>query len=281
VADVVYAVDGDRFVATRLAAGPWDPSTQHGGPAAALLAHAMERHEPGWSDSEGRAVMARVTTEMLRPITIGPVTVDVRSVQQGRRAHRLEASMYADGKLVARGTGLRVVTADVALPPDLAMSSLDEVPSPPEVEWASPPRWITDKEAWGRAGSGDLDRWENFMDACEYRIVEGTWDDPGRCAVWVRTGVDMVEGVGTTPLMRVVATSDMSAGVGRVLSFDDYTHPNADLNVHLSRYPEGEWIGMRALMWAAGIGLAIGEGALYDRGARIGSTTQACIVSRR
>ena len=58
----------------------------------------------------------------------------------------------------------------------------------------------------------------------------------------------MVEGVGTTPLMRVMATADMSAAAGRVLSFDDYTHPNADLNVHMFRYPEGDWIGMRARM---------------------------------
>jgi hypothetical protein len=225
--------------------------------------------------------MARVTTEILRPIAVGPVTVEVRTVHQGRRAHRLEASMHADGKVVARGTGLRLVTADVALPPDLEMSSFDEVPPPPNVEWASPPRWIADKEAWGRAGGGDLDRWENFIETCEYRVVEGNWDDPGRCAVWVRIDTDMVEGVGTTPLMRVVATSDMSAGVGRVLAFDDYIHPNADLNVHLFQYPEGDWIGMRALMWAAGTGLAMGEATLYDRAARIGSTTQACIVSPR
>ena len=41
--DALYERDGDRFVATELTRGPWNPDHQHAGPPAALLARAIER----------------------------------------------------------------------------------------------------------------------------------------------------------------------------------------------------------------------------------------------
>ena len=55
----------DRFQATELTQGPWDPGLQHAGPPAALLGRAVERH---W-DRAGLQV-ARVTFEILRPLPI-------------------------------------------------------------------------------------------------------------------------------------------------------------------------------------------------------------------
>jgi len=277
----VYGVEGDRFVATELAAGPWDPSSQHGGPPSALLAHAMERHEPGWSDADGQVMMARVTTEIMRPVPIGEamdVRVDV--VQAGRRAHRLEATMEAGGKQVARASGLRVLLTSLDLPADLDMSDHERRPPGPDVSWERP-RWMTGDADWGRSSGHGVDSWSGFFDVCDSRVVEGSWDDPGECTAWIKVDTEMIDGVGTTPLMRVLATADMSAGIGRVLPFEDYTHPNADLNVHLTRYPDGEWVGMRSLMWVAGDGVAIGDGELWDETGRIGRTSQACIVTKR
>ena len=44
--DAVFHRDGERFLPTELARGPWDPNAQHGGPCAALLA--------AWSSSTTR-----------------------------------------------------------------------------------------------------------------------------------------------------------------------------------------------------------------------------------
>ncbi len=35
--DAFYERDGERFLATELTRGPWDPDAQHAGPPAALL----------------------------------------------------------------------------------------------------------------------------------------------------------------------------------------------------------------------------------------------------
>ena len=39
--DAVFVRDGDRFRATDLARGPWDPGALHGGAPAALLVRAV------------------------------------------------------------------------------------------------------------------------------------------------------------------------------------------------------------------------------------------------
>ena len=43
----VFHRDGDLFVPTELARGPWSADAQHGGAPAALLARAIELVEPG------------------------------------------------------------------------------------------------------------------------------------------------------------------------------------------------------------------------------------------
>src|SRR5260370_1259209 len=44
--EAVYVDEGDVITPTEFAAGPWDPTVQHGGPPAALLARAIEATQP-------------------------------------------------------------------------------------------------------------------------------------------------------------------------------------------------------------------------------------------
>ena len=64
----VYVMEGDAFVPTELARGPWDPNAQHGGAPAALLARAIEAEA-------GELAVARLTYEFLRPVPLEPVAV--------------------------------------------------------------------------------------------------------------------------------------------------------------------------------------------------------------
>ena len=66
--EAFYERDGDRFVATELTRGPWDPGAQHAGPPSALIGREIERLE----GADGFQV-GRVTFEILRPVPIGPV----------------------------------------------------------------------------------------------------------------------------------------------------------------------------------------------------------------
>ena len=98
----------DRFRATELTRGPWEPGLQHAGPPAALLGRAVERH----SDRSGLQV-ARVTFEVLRPPPIAELEVATRLLRGGRSVELVEASLLAGEVEVMRATALRIRTAEV------------------------------------------------------------------------------------------------------------------------------------------------------------------------
>src|ERR671926_123754 len=80
-----------RFRATELTTSPWGTGSQHGGPPAALLGRALES-EVGGED----AIFARLAFEILGPIPVGELSVEVRTVRPGRRISLHEATL-SDG----------------------------------------------------------------------------------------------------------------------------------------------------------------------------------------
>src|SRR3954454_14006884 len=84
-----------RFAGSSATAGPWSAGSQHGGPPSALLGWALERHEP----REGLRI-ARVTVELLRPVPVAELRVDVRTVRSARRAELLEGEIRSGGQTV-------------------------------------------------------------------------------------------------------------------------------------------------------------------------------------
>src|SRR5919199_5520259 len=93
----------DRYRATELTRGPWDPGLQHAGPPAALLGRAVEGH----GERAGRQV-ARVTFEILRPLPIAELGVATRTLRGGRSVELVEASLSAGETEVLRATALRI-----------------------------------------------------------------------------------------------------------------------------------------------------------------------------
>ncbi|HEX4907784.1 MAG TPA: acyl-CoA thioesterase domain-containing protein, partial [Actinomycetes bacterium] len=115
MSDAFYSVLGpDRFQATELTRGPWDPGLQHAGPPAALLGRAVERH-----GDRGDLQVARVTFEIMRPLPIAELRVATRLLRGGRSVELVEATLLAGEAEVMRATALRVRTADLDLPAGL------------------------------------------------------------------------------------------------------------------------------------------------------------------
>ncbi len=101
----------DTYVATASTVGPWSHDAQHGGPASALAARALERHEP---DEKQR--LARVAVDILRPIPVGKLSVKTRIVRPGRRITLAEVVMEADGQEVLHARGWRIERPAGAVP---------------------------------------------------------------------------------------------------------------------------------------------------------------------
>src|SRR5258708_17842475 len=98
MAESIFLSEGEHFVPTEQARGPWDPGALHGGALAALIATTFEQHEP----VPGTQV-ARMGFELLRPIPFAPLTVAVRTVRPGRRVQELAAEVHAEAGGPGRG----------------------------------------------------------------------------------------------------------------------------------------------------------------------------------
>ena len=86
--------------ATELTRGPWDASSQHAGPPAALIGREIERCRGIGERPEDRHV-GRVTYEILAPVPIAPLRVSAEVTRPGRRVDMVESTLAtADGEVV-------------------------------------------------------------------------------------------------------------------------------------------------------------------------------------
>ena len=110
--EAFYERDGDRFRATELTRGPWDPGAQHAGPPSAMIAREIELLEDAAEFQVGR-----ITFEILRPVPIGPVAVEATVARPGRRVQMVEASLFGEGEEpLIRARGWRIRTSELELP---------------------------------------------------------------------------------------------------------------------------------------------------------------------
>jgi hypothetical protein len=279
--DSIFLADGELYVPTEHARGPWDPRALHGGAPAALIAAAFERMEPG-----ADLPFARLAFEFLRPAPMAPLKLTTHISRPGRRVQALEAELSADGVTVCRASALRMVTTPDELP-ELALAQVQAV----HPEAIATPRngqhvhfTLDDAEHKSFAAS-----------AMEMRFLSGaplTGELPeldttsnhvpsGAATVWMRLRHPLLPDEPLTSLARVVATSDFGNGVATVLPFERYLFINADLSISLNRRPEGEWIALdaRTLLHPGGIGWA--ESVVHDERGPLGRATQALVVQPR
>jgi hypothetical protein len=260
----IFLADGERFVPTELARGPWDPGALHGGAPTALITAAFEATEPG---SELR--IARLGFELLRPVPMQPLSLTVRIVRRGRRVQELAAELHAEEQLICRASALRVREVPEGLPPAPggAGAAPSAMPGPSE---GTPVRF-------GLSGN---DTMSFAASAMEMRFLEGS-KVLGPARVWMRLRHPLVEGRETTPLARLSATADFGNGVSAALPFERFLFINADLSIHLHRLPRGEWIGLdaRTILDSGGAGLA--ESVLHDLDGPVGRAFQTLVVGPR
>ncbi len=256
------ALDVGGFRSSVLTRGPWDAGHQHAGPPIALACRAVEQA----AHRHGLTHLARLTANLLRPVPIDDLVVEVAADYVGRNAGHFSARLVAGNKDVARFTALAQREAPVELPPGLPGHPLPGAPLAPE----SAPE--------GRFPFAGREL--GYADLMETRVARGTlWH--GACAVWFRMRHPLVQGEAPSPCQRVAVAADSGNGISAVLDYRRYGFVNSDLTINLLRRPVGEWICLdaRTALGDAGGGLA--ESALYDAHGLIGRATQSLAVRLR
>jgi Acyl-CoA thioesterase C-terminal domain/Acyl-CoA thioesterase N-terminal domain len=259
MADAFYVPDGAGFVSTELTRGPWDESSQHAGPPAALLARELER----CGEPDGRRV-GRVTIDILGPVPIAPVTATARVVRPGHGVELVEGELAGPDGEVLRARAWRLRADGVDLPPGLPAH-----PPPAGPEAGRPTVRFPSDAAVG---------WHTAM---EIRFVAGDYLEPGPATTWFRPRHPLVAGEEPSPLARVMLAADAGNGVSATLDWSRYLFVNVDLSVHLARLPRGEWVCLDAATFPEPDGIGLAQSALYDEHGRIGLAGQTLVIRPR
>lgn len=254
-----FTADGDRFVPSASARGPWSPRYQHGGPPAALLTSAFARA------AGPEAQIARLTFDFLRPVPMAPLTVTTRVVRAGAKVQRLAGSVRAeDGTAVVEATCLvmRVAPDSVRVSP--------EAPTAPAPPAASAPFELPFM-------SGE----EGYHRAVEWRLAKGTWGC-GPVAAWLRLRTPLVAGESPTPPLEcLVAAADSVGGVAVAVDPARATFVNGDLTIALHREPVGEWICLDAATTGEAHGIGLARARLWDTTGLVGRSLQMLLLEPR
>ena len=209
--------------------------------------------------------IARYTAEILRPVPIADLAIDVEVVRPGRTV-RLGAGTLSDDEgpvLMARAWALR--HEHLELPVEVQPSGA-ELASPEEYDTAPffPVPWD-----------------EGYHTAMEVRFASGGFVELGPATAWMRMRVPLVAGEPITPLSRVLVGADSGNGLSASLDFERWLFINTDLTVHLHRQPDGEWVRFDAKTVAEPHGVGLATTTITDQRGALGHGLQTLLVAQR
>jgi hypothetical protein len=260
LSDSVFRRDGDAFVPTGHARGPWDPGQLHGGAPGALIAEAVQ--------ADGYLV-ARLTIDFLAPVPMAPLTISAQTTKPGRNLQLAEAELEAEGRTVLRARAVRLRRGHVELPTDAGRASaMGEDGAGPDA---------------GRPGRFPLDdgHAEGFhRTAMDIRFIDGDYGK-GPARAWFRLQIPLIDDTPPSPLARAIAAADFGNGISRVVDFTDYLFVNTDLTVHLHREPAAEWVLVDASTRLESHGAGLAHSILSDQRGQLGLAAQSLFVASR
>jgi acyl-CoA thioesterase len=247
-----------RYEPTRATESPWDHEAQHGGPPAALLAHAIDR------TVEGSMRIGRISLDFLGPIPLREVVVEVSPIRPGRRVQLTEARMSVDGRGVVTARAWHIAT--------------DEPHPKLEVEEISPPP-LPSTRATERFYPG-LDDW-GYGHSIEWRFTSGSFDTLGAADVWTRVRLPLVEGERLTGQDRVLIAADSANGLSLSLPLEQWLSIPPTMTATLLRPPVGEWVRLECRTHLTDDGLGLAHADMFDSDGFIGEAVQPLLVQRR
>jgi len=254
-----FVSDGDGYVPTPLARGPWGPSLS-GNYIGGLLGRAVEQDV-----DDVHLQPARLTVDLLRPVALQPVQVHSSVVRDGRRLRLVDAVMTQNDVMVARASALflrrgehvtdKVWTTPVAMP---------AIPAEPEVLADDLPMLL---HSYGRdpvAGSPG--------------VGVSEWRHDGQKFAWVRETKPLVDDEPLSPFIRAAMAADVTSSITH-WGASGLQFINADYTLTLSRLPEGPYIGLASVTHYGNAGVGTGVATLFDKTGPIGSGMATALVN--
>ena len=240
--------------------GPWSPELQHGGPPNALLVRLAEQLAAAAS-SRTDLVAVRIAAEFLAPVPVAPLTVSARLLRLTRGAALVWGQLAAFGQ--------PCLQARVWL-----MAENGPAPAPKCSD-----RRATAVDDLSALADFDMDGFP-YAEHMEWRVVFGKAREPGPASTWVRARVPLLAGERPSTLQRLALIADSASGISSLLDWDAWSFANIDLDIHVVRQSQDDWVLMEATsVLGAGVGLA--RSSLSDRAGLLGAGQQTLLIRSR
>jgi hypothetical protein len=250
-------LDEDVYESTQNTAGPWEATSQHGGPPAALMGRAVEQ-----LGNRTDVQVARITLEILRPVPVAPLRIAASIARSGKKVELIEATLSHEGTDLMRATAWRFRTSQLPL-------SRPEAVAPP-----SGPQNCEPIEPFPT-------EWKSYFQAIEWRLASGTFHAPGPAAAWFRMRIPLLPAEKPTPLTRVLVAADSGSGISAVLDWSEWVYINTDLTVNIHRPPTGEWICVDASTTVQPHGIGLASSTISDTEGPVGRGAQSLYIEPR
>ena len=251
----VFQRNGDHWHPREEAQGPF--GGMHGGAASALAIGEMEM----MAGKRGLGALVSAHVYLLRPLPLTDIESRMTPVREGGRIAVFENELHAGGKLQTKAV------ACFQQP-----TTIDGLPGTPDKAIFDPESFA----AWELPEFFVKNTQQGFLDLVDIR---DTVHEDGMRAKWFR--LNRPFHAAPTPFSNAMAVADVST---LFTVTDSGTRPNAagwpnaDLSFHLSRVPQGDWIGVaqRGDWWGDGRGFT--ESEIFDIYGRIGRSCQSAVL---
>ena len=250
-----FTLEGDKFLPTPAARGPWDPNSLHGRVIIGLLGFELERLH-----GDPDFIPARLTVDMYKLPGFDPVEVKTTVVRSGGRIKVIDAEFISGGVSMARAT----------------CQFLRRTENPPGNVW-KPPVWDVPLPA-------DIpppeDRRQGLGGMWASRQISGSFGGVEQRRTWMSEVREIVEGFPHTPFTRVAVACDFASPCAHV-GDQGLGFINSDVTLYIHRLPATEWIGFETVNHGATDGVAVGDCFVYDELGPIGQASCAALAQRR
>jgi hypothetical protein len=112
------------------------------------------------------------------------------------------------------------------------------------------------------------------------RVAEG--HRPGAGKVWLRTEHPLTDQDDSGDLARLMGMVDTANGIAARVppGKDSYAFPNLDLQIHMYRRPDGEWLGLDNAVTFGADGIGLTSTVLHDLQGPFGRAEQILTLRR-
>jgi len=247
--------------------GSYLPGPMNRGPRGATMGGQIVGGLPGWAlDRQGGDDLqpARLTVDLLRPVPIEPVSIEMSIQREGRRIKLVDAAMSQHGRVVARASAL-FLRRDAQ-----PKARCGRGPWRYHRCRSMPSRW-NQKCPLVSGPNANSDDGTPGMPPPE-------WEQPGvQKFAWVLIFRPMVTGHSLRRFARAAFAGDLISSLTH-WGTAGLRYINADYTVRISRLPEGEYIGLAAQTYYGNDGVGAGAATLFDSTGPIGTGTALALA---